>query len=350
MNSAFADAAAEETSAPWCWIHDYQLALVPGLLRERGFSSPIGFFLHTPFPDIDVAAPYLVGEARTRFKRVVEGMLGADLVGLQTEADAVRFEKAATELCGATLVEGGLAFDDHVVAFGAFPVGIDAEDVLEVARRGTVPPRVTAAREAGLPLVVGLERGDFTKGIPERLAAITAAYQNGARFAYLGIAAPTREGVRAYDDLDIAVEREAKRAREAALAAGGSFSHVRAVVGWDDVVTLQREADVVFTSSLADGQNLVPLQAAIAQSLRPANERAVIISGRDAGASSTFGEFALEGLAIADPLDPKQMHEVLCQALAGRPGRISDAFIEAVYTRDALSWASGYLASLEEKC
>ncbi|MEO8540547.1 MAG: trehalose-6-phosphate synthase [bacterium] len=350
VNTAFAEAAAEETEAPWCWIHDYQLALVPGLLRERGFAAPIGFFLHTPFPDIEVAKPYLVGGGGTTFKRVIEGLLGADLLGFQTEADVERFGRAAVTLAGARADAGGLWYDDHFVGVRAFPVGIDIEDVLGVARRAPTPPRVTNARNLGLPLVVGLERGDFTKGIPERLRAITQAFRKGGRFAYLGIAAPTREGVSAYDSLDTAIEHEAREAREAALAAGGSFAHVRANVGWEDVVALQREADVVFTSSLADGQNLVPLQAVIAQSLRPAEQRAVIISGRDAGASSSYAEFAEEGMAIADALDADELRDTLCAALAGRPGRISDRFIEAVQARDALSWATGFLGSLEETC
>ena len=350
VNTAFADAAAEETEAPWCWIHDYQLALVPGLLRDREFKAPIGFFLHTPFPDIDVAAPYLQGSGGESFRRIVEGLLGADLLGFQTPDDATRFSHAAVTLAGATPVEGGVRFQDHVVGVRAFPVGIDVEDVLSVARTAATPPRVTLAREAGLPLVVGLERGDFTKGIPERLGAVAAAFRKGGRFAYLGIAAPTREGVKAYEALDAAVEHAAHAAREAAHEAGGSFAHVRANVGWADVVALQREADVVFTSSLADGQNLVPLQTAIAQSLRPPEVRAVVISGRDAGASSSYGEFVGQGLAIADPLDPDELRDTLCAALLGRPGRISDDFVHAVETRDALSWATGFLTTLEDQC
>lgn len=350
VNSAFAEAAAEERSAPWCWIHDYQLALVPGLLRDRGFAAPIGFFLHTPFPDIEVSRPYLQGGGGESFRRVVEGMLGADLLGFQTPADVERFSHAAVVLNGAEPAEGGLRFAGHYVRLRACPVGIDIDDVLDVANVANTPQRVLAAREAGLPLVVGLERGDFTKGIPERLRAVADAFRRGGRFAYLGIAAPTREGVRAYDSLESAVEKEARAAREAAVAAGGSFAHVRANVGWPDVVALQREADVVFTSSLADGQNLVPLQAAIAQSLRPAERRAVIISGRDAGVSSSFSEFAREGLAITDPLDPEAMRETLCAALRGEPSRITDSFVDAVRTRDARWWATEFLTTLEEPC
>jgi trehalose 6-phosphate synthase len=350
VNEAFADAAAEEPDAPWCWVHDYQLALVPRLLRERRFVAPIGFFLHTPFPDVEIASPYLGESAGRAFSTIVGGMLGADLIGFQTGADVERFTVAAVSLCGAERTDGGLQLEGRHVGLGAFPVGIDADEVLDVARRAPPPPRVAVARAAGYPLVVGLERGDFTKGIPERLAAIADAYRMGGRFAYLGIAAPTREGVRAYEALDAAIEDHARIARSAALEAGCSFAHVRASVGWDEVVALQRDADVVFTSSLADGQNLVPLQAAIAQSLRPPERRAVLITGRDAGVASTYAGFASEGLAITDPLDADNLRETLCAALAGKPGRVSDAFVDAVRTRDARSWATGFLANLEDLC
>lgn len=350
VNTAFADAAAEERGAPWLWVHDYQLALVPALARERGFGAPIGFFLHTPFPDVDVAAPYLDDPGGESFRRVVEGMLGADLLGFQTPADVARFERAAVMLTGAAATRGGLEFAGHRVRLRACPVGIDVDDVLDVAKVAITPARVLAARKAGLPLVVGLERGDFTKGIPERLRAVTAAFRRGERFAYLGIAAPTREGVHAYDALETAVETEANAAREAAVAAGGVFAHARANVGWPDVVALQREADVVFTSSLADGQNLVPLQAAVAQSLRPAEKRAVIISGRDAGVASSFGEFTGHGLALTDPLDTAAMNDTLSAALRGEPGRVSDSFVAAVHSRDARWWATEFLTTLEAPC
>ncbi len=350
VNTAFAEAAAEERAARWCWVQDYQLALVPELLRQRRFPGRIGFFLHIPFPDIETARPYLEGGALVAFRRVVEGLLGADLLGFQTAADVQRFHRAAGELCGAAPLEGAVSFGGRAVRTAAFPVGIDIEDVLEVARKAPTSPRVWAARSAGLPLVVGLERGDFTKGIPERLAAMTHAFRRGARFAYLGIAAPTREGVRAYDALEEALEMASAEARDAAAWAGGSFAHVRANVGWADVVALQREADVVFTSSLSDGQNLVPLQAAIAQSLRPPTARAVILTGRDAGVASTFAEFASEGLVAVDPPDVPGMAEALCDALTGRPGRVSDRFIQEIRRRDAQAWATGFLAALEGPC
>jgi trehalose 6-phosphate synthase len=347
VNATFADAAAQETTAEWAWIHDYQLSLAPAMLREKGFDGRIGFFLHIPFVDCVVAGRYLSAASAEPFRRVIEGMLGADLLGFQTEADVRRFQRAAVALCGASVTDGGLSIDGRSLRTGAFPVGIDVEDVLEVAKTAPVTPRVKAARASRLPVVVGLERGDFTKGIPERLRAVAEAYRQGEKFAYIGIAAPTREGVSAYDSLEGAIEQEARLARVAAASAGGSFAHARANVGWPDVVSLQRDADIVFTSSLSDGQNLVPMQAAIAQSVRSAGRRGVVVTGQDAGVASTYAGFANDGLAVVDPLNPNAMLDTLKLALRGEPGQISERFIEAVRHGDALAWATSFLEALE---
>jgi trehalose-6-phosphate synthase len=350
VNRAFAEAACEEGGAPTCWVHDYQLALVPAMLRERGFGGPIGFFLHIPFPSLAVIRPYLAGGTRERLAAIMEGMLGADLIGLQTPDDVARFVEAAAELCGARPVSGGLAIGGRTVRLGAYPVGIDPEEVVAAAKRAKPVTRVRMARELGLPVVVGLERGDFTKGIPERLRAIAEAYRQGVRFAYVGIASPTREGVEAYGALEAAIEREAARAQEAAYWVGCPFTQVRASIGWDDVVSLQRDADVVFTSSLADGMNLVPLQAAVAQSLRPAEGRAVVLAGVDAGVSKVYGGDGSRGLRAVDPLDQESLVRGLVEGLAGKPARISDGFIAEVCRRDARSWGERFLADLEESC
>jgi trehalose 6-phosphate synthase len=320
------------------------------MLRERGYPGPIGFFLHIPFPSLNVIAPYMTEDVRERLRAIVEGTLGADLVGFQTPDDVSRFTEAARDLCGARPVDGGVELRGRLVRLGAYPVGIDPQEVLDAALRGQPVTRVRIARELDLPVVVGLERGDFTKGIPERLRAIGEAYRQGLRFAYIGIASPTREGVEVYEALDAAIEREAARAREAAYWVGCPFTQVRANVGWDDVVTLQRDADVVFTSSLADGMNLVPLQAAIAQSLRPAAERAVVLAGVDAGVSRVYGGDGREGLRAVDPLVQSSLVEGLVEGLAGQPARLSDRFIARVREHDAQSWGERFLTDLEGTC
>lgn len=350
VNDAFARAAAEDTaSARTCWVHDYQLALVPGMLRARAYERPIGFFLHTPFPDAAVAGRYLGDDGREYLRRFMEGILGADLVGLQSPADVERFTTGAARLCDARAIPGGVHIAGRDVRVGAYPVGIDADEVLAAAQQTPASTRLGPV-PTGLPLVVGLERSDYTKGIPERINAVAAGFRAGLRFAYCGIAAPTRDGVPAYDHLTEVIEACAADAGAAAKAAGLPFLHARASIDWSEVVALQRDASVVFTSSLADGMNLVPLQSAIAQSLRPATQRGTLVTGRDAGIASAYAGFEDEGLLTVDPLDPAAMLDVLRRAVAPAAPRISDGFVAAIRTNDARAWATSFLTDLENAC
>lgn len=349
VNRAFAEAAAGLPGSRPCWIHDYHLALVPQCLRGAAYGGPIGFFLHTPFPSIEVARNALTMDGIELLRQFVEGIMAADLVGFQSEADVERFAATACALCGAQRVTGGLLAGGRRVRLASYPVGIDTESVLQAAGSGR-PARLHGFGDGGLPLVVGLERSDFTKGIPERLNAVARSYREGGRFAYLGVAAPTREGVPAYDGLEEIIETAAGEARAAARAAGVPFSHTREAIDWKEVVALQRAADVVYTSSLADGMNLVPLQATIAQSQLPAEERAVIITGRDAGVASVFAGFEKDGLVAVDPLDIDAMSHALNEALAGRPGRVSERLVTAVMANDSRAWATRFLGDLDASC
>jgi trehalose 6-phosphate synthase len=342
VNRAFArTAAASGRSA--AWIHDYQLGLSPGYLREAGFEGRIGYFLHTPFArprDIEVEAG---AESVPLLREFVRGILGADLVGFQSERDSANFAEAAGLLCGASAAEGGVSVDGRGVALRVMPVGVNTEDV--EGARPAIPPDAAGAIEGGLPLVVGLERADFTKGVPERLAAVAQAYDSGAWFAYYAAASPTRQGIALYEGFADVLEASRSEAARAAARAGCPFVHRMASLSWDEVVGLLARAQVVFTSSLADGLNLVPLQAAIAQSRRA--QRGVAIAGRDAGIAWAYRGFEGQGLVIVDPLDTAATAAALVEALEPGAAGMSDAFVAAVRARDAGHWAASFLDALE---
>ena len=344
VNGAFAEAALA-SGGEVCWVHDYQLALAPAMLRAGGFAGRTGFFLHTPFPSLAVAEPSLPPPARARFAAWLDGILGADLAGVQTEADADRLREAAERLCGARVEGPDLRLNGRLVRIAAFPAGIDADALARQAPAGALP--AAAPHDPALPLVAGLERADYTKGVPERLAAVTAALEDGARFAYAGFSAPTRPGVPAYDALQAECERLAAKAAVLAAERGLPFVQSREALAWSEVLALLREASVVFTASLADGMNLVPLQAAIAQSSRPADERGVVLAGRDAGVSSAYAGFEGDGLVPFDPLDAEASKRALLDALEGQPGRVGDRLVAAVREHDAHAWGRTFLAALD---
>jgi trehalose-6-phosphate synthase len=113
-----------------------------------------------------------------------------------------------------------------------------------------------------------------------------------------------------------------------------------------EVVAVLRDSNIVCTSSLADGMNLVPLQCAIAQSVRPRSERGVITMGRDTGAASAYAGFEDDGLVSVDPFDTAGFSRTLAAAIAGKTARVSDRLVAAVREHDAASWAERFLADL----
>jgi trehalose-6-phosphate synthase len=346
-NEAYAEAAAS-MDAERAWVHDYQLGLVPRMLRGAGYRGAIGFFLHTPFPDWEVAQEFLDAQGRACFAEWLHGLLAADLVGVQSSADARRLLRAAAVLADAREAEGGLRAEGRFVAVEAHPVGPDATAVEEPARTVADPRWLAELRAVGLPLVVGLERGDYTKGIPERLRAVASLLHRGRRFIHVGAEAPTRVSVPGYEALAAALDDAAAAAARAAADVGLPFEERREALPWEDVVALLRAADVLVAASLADGMNLVPLQTVLAQGMRPAEARAVLVVGADTGTAAAYGpEFAGRGLVVVDPLDDEALADAIGAALEGLPGRISDAFAQAVRRRDARAWASRYLERLE---
>jgi trehalose-6-phosphate synthase len=320
-----------------CWVHDYQLALVPRMLRERGFRGRIGFFLHTPFPRIDLALDYAPGAGRDYLAEFAEGILHADLAGFQTVADQERFEDTLRQL---NLRKGPLA--RHATT--AIPVGVDSQpdhEPMDDEAAGLVH------ESEHLPLVVGLERFDFTKGIPERLRSVARVIHRGARFRYLGIAAPTRQGVQVYEGLRAAVDDAADEARQAAERARLPFLQSQRALSHGAVSTLLREADIIFTSSFADGMNLVPLQGIVAQTGAASHNRGVVIAGRDTGAYRTYEGYAGDGLRGVDPLSWDDMDEALLAAIEGRLPAVTDRLGRAVRDNDARHWAQRFLTELQ---
>ena len=170
VNERFADAVAR-VAAPRAivWVHDYQLQLVPRLLRERRPDVRIAFFLHIPFPP-----PELFRRLPWR-REVLEGMLGADLVGFQTRPDMENFVRAARLFARAGGRAPTLDVDRRPVRVGAFPIAIDHRTIQRLAADPQVIERSQQIREElGSPqtVLLGVDRLDYTKGIDLRLNAV----------------------------------------------------------------------------------------------------------------------------------------------------------------------------------
>ena len=251
VNERFADALiSRHRPGDILWIHDYHLMLVPAMVRRRLPDAQIGFFLHTPFPAGDV---FRVLPWR---RELLDGILGATLVGFQTAGDAANFGATLRGLMGYHVDASGVIADGRRVDFGTYPVGIDADRL----RDGGRPTRRFTRTDCRL--FVGVDRLDYTKGIPLRLAAferLLAAHQSlRGGVQLLQVAVPSREHVPAYGTLRREVE--ALIARVNVRFGTPTWTPVRYFpesLPPADLAALYRAADVMLVTSLRDGMNLV---------------------------------------------------------------------------------------------
>ncbi|WP_353988350.1 alpha,alpha-trehalose-phosphate synthase (UDP-forming) [Ruicaihuangia caeni] len=266
VNRRFADAAARLAAKDaTVWVHDYQLQLVPMMLRESRPDLTIGFFNHIPFP------PYGIFSQLPWRRPIIEGLLGADVIGFQRVGDAANFSLAVRRLLGHSVRRAG-AIDIEQdgkpfrrVISRAFPISIDSRAFEEVAKRPDVQARARQIREdLGNPkkILLGVDRLDYTKGIQHRLKALGELFAAGEldpeEVSFVQVASPSRERVETYRQLRDEIELTVGRIN-------GDFGSIRhQPVSYlhhgyprDEMVALYLAADVMLVTALRDGMNLV---------------------------------------------------------------------------------------------
>lgn len=298
VNRRFAELAAREAPADaLVWVHDYQLQLVPGMLRELRPDLTIAFFLHIPFP-----ARRLFAQLPWR-DHIVAGLLGADVVGFQREQDAEGFRAAAERYAGA-LSHGNLLMLPSIdggaqrpVLAQEFPISIDADAFAELAARPEVRRRAQEIRdELGNPTTVmlGVDRLDYTKGIRHRLKAFAELLAEDDTAIHdvtlVQVASPSRERVAAYRHLREEIETTVGRIN----GEFGSIGRTPVVYlhqGFDreEMAALYLAADVLVVTALRDGMNLVAKEYVACR----ADERGVLVLSEFTGAADEMRQAVL---------------------------------------------------------
>jgi trehalose 6-phosphate synthase len=266
VNQRFADAAvAIAGKNAVVWVQDYQLQLVPRMLRLARPDLTIGFFNHIPFP------PYGIFSQLPWRTQIVEGLLGADVVGFQRVADASNFSRAVRRLTGfvtkyprieVPAYNGGAS---RRVLAKAFPISIDSQSFEELARRPEIQARAREIRDGlGNPktVMLGVDRLDYTKGIGHRLKAFGELLEEGRLtvedVTLVQVASPSRERVHAYMQLRDEIELTVGRIN----GDFGTMSHTAISYhhhGYprEEMVALYLASDVMLVTALRDGMNLV---------------------------------------------------------------------------------------------
>ena len=341
VNERFADVVVRHYQpGDLIWVHDYQLCLLPDLLRQRLPDAQIGFFLHIPFPSEELF------RTLPERDRLLHGLLGADLVGFHTPAYLRHFAASLTQL-GLTVEIDRVQLADREVRLGVFPMGIDAAAYIALAEDPAVQAEARALRGDGnVRLLVGVDRLDYTKGIPRRLLSYEKMLQIHPelreRVRLVQVAVPSRTGVEAYQDFRSLVAGLVGRIN-------GDFGTPRWVpvhyiyraLADTELVALYRAADVMLVTPMRDGMNLVAKEFVASRT----DGDGVLVLSEFAGAS-----WELPEAVQVNPYDVDGMAEACYRALTMEPEERKTRLAPLrarVQTYDVHHWATTFLEQLE---
>ncbi len=326
------------------WVHDYHLIPLASKLRELGVDQPIGFFLHVPFPSFQMLRVLPVAH------QIMAYLCQFDLVGFQTQADLGAFEDGAVQALGATLDGNRVTVEDRTLVAGVFPIGVDVDSCAESARsieRYEYANRLLTSL-AGRNLIMGADRLDYSKGIPERLRSyerlLESRSQYRGRIVYMQVSAPSRTDVLGYQNLKSEVDE---------LLGGitGQFSefdwvpirYIEQSFERDILMAFFRVAQIGIATPLRDGMNLVAKEFIAAQN--PEDPGMLVLSNL-AGAANE-----LTDAIIVNPYDPDQVaagiEQGLEMSIAERRQRYQ-AMIEVLRQNDIHAWYRRFLDALAE--
>ncbi len=258
VNMRFAEAILSDCRpSDRIWVHDYHLFLLPQLLRKlrRDSETPIAFFLHTPFPRPDVFAR--IPQSRA----LIHGILGADLIGFHTAEYAAHFRDAARD-AGYVVTNDSVIVDGREARITVRPMGIDADAFAQLGNDPEVIEEAGRLRASYKKILLGVDRLDYTKGIPQRLLAFEMLLQNQpelcGQVSLIQIAVPTRTDSACYQDLRRIVENTVAHINGKYGRSGWTpIEYLYDTVDLNTLGTLYRAADVMLVTPCSDGLNLV---------------------------------------------------------------------------------------------
>ncbi|MFV8265978.1 alpha,alpha-trehalose-phosphate synthase (UDP-forming) [Mycolicibacterium peregrinum] len=352
VNRRFAEATARAAAqGATVWIQDYQLQLVPKMLRMLRPDLTIGFFLHIPFPPVEL---FMQMPWRTE---IVEGLLGADLVGFHLAGGAQNFLVLARRLVGANTSRasigvrsrfGEVSYGFRTVKVGAFPISIDSADLDAKVRNRSVRQRARQIRaELGNPrkILLGVDRLDYTKGIDVRLRAFTELLEEDRikrdDTVLVQLATPSRERVESYIAMREDIERQVGHINGEYGEVGHPLVHyLHRPVPRDELIAFFVAADVMLVTPLRDGMNLVAKEYVACRS--------------DLGGALVLSEFTgaaaeLRQAYLTNPHDLEGVKDAIEAALEQSPEegrRRMRALRRQVLAHDVDRWARAFLTAL----
>ena len=344
INQRFADVLADAAGQnSIVWVHDYQLQLVPAMLRRARPELKIGFFLHISFPpqELFMQLPWR--------QQIVKGMLGADVVGFQVPIAARNFAVLARRLTKAQGRTSPLTYEGRGVHIGAYPISIDVKRFEGIGQRPATQRRANEIRESlGSPkvLLLGVDRLDYTKGITARLGAYKELLEEKQLSVpdtvMVQIAVPTRSNVPAYIEQRNEIERLIGELNGDFGRMGAPAVHyLHQNLDVEELVALYIAADVLVVTPYRDGMNLIAKE---------------YVASRVTAGAVVLSEFAGTALSmpsayLINPHDVQQMKEAIYAAANATPRereRRWRSLRRGVFTWTNNDWADAFLQALVE--
>jgi len=345
VNERFAELTAKRASRDaLVWVQDYHLLLMPAMLRVRRPDLRIGFFLHIPFPTEELFA-------RIPWRRqLVAGMLGANVIGFQTQGAARNFQRLIRRLGVGDVHGNTVRVDGRDVLVDAFPISVDLARFERTAGTESVQQRVdelrrTAAR--GRRVLLGVDRLDYTKGIDLRLKAyaelLTRRPDLATGTVLIQVAVPSRDRVAEYRRLQERVDALVGRLNgEFGDVGVQPVNYVRRNLDFPELVAMYQLADVMVVTPLADGMNLVAKEYVASRT----EDRGTLVLSEFAGAAAE-----LKGALLVNPHDVDGTAEAIGRALDLPPAEQSRRMRTlrgAIRANTVQDWAETFLRTLRE--
>lgn len=328
------------------WVHDYHLLPLGERLRSRGVSNRIGFFLHTPWPParLLVSLPY--------HERLVRTMLEYDLLGFQNDEWLSSFLEYCAEVLGAEVdhESGRICLDGCICLARAYPIGIDWDHFSALAETGD-------ARQAGQRMLastrrriamIGVDRLDYSKGLPERLDGISRFFDRRPEsvrdLVFIQIAPPSREDVQSYKEIRTELEQKAGQINGARSEVDlVPVRYVNRGYNHAELYGFFRASKIGLVTPLRDGMNLVAKEYVAAQD---PEDPGVLILSRFAGAAAQLHEAVL-----VNPHSPDDIADAIGVALdmpLAERRRRYEAMVKSVREENVQQWTADFLGDLRE--
>lgn len=341
------------------WVQDYHLMLLPMLLRQRvdrasevghltGGATKrgkvsIGFFLHTPFPSSEL---YRILPVR---REILLGLLHCDLVGFHTYDYARHFLSSCTRILGLPTMPNGLVFDNHYVHVGSFPIGIDPKQFHDTLEKESVKKRIEALNQRfeGIKVIVGVDRLDYIKGIPQKLHALDVFLSEHpewiGKVVLVQVAVPSRQDVEEYQNLRNSVNELVGRIN----GRYGTVEHMpihflHRSVSFEELCALYAISDACLVTSTRDGMNLVSYEYVACQELR---HGCMILS------EFTGAAHSLNGSIIVNPWATDQVADAINRAMTMSESKRKENFeklFSYVSKFTAAHWGLTFVAEMQK--